>query len=464
MEEFVISNYCYCEGIEGADRAFMKNVGTEFPSVDDIETGARQRLLSLTESRGLGWDDAGFHLKYRITDPEDLFALFQEKGGSGLERAVEQGYVFSMLPLNAVLPEEVLTNFVPGCDYFDEHPSVNPEDPYGLFTGEARITGRHGRYLASRKFRHSALMPITSFCPVGCASCYRGYYTRETRENGSLSIGKGTIHEQAAELVEWLNMHPEVYDVIITGGEPLMVGNVVLKEIFDNFRGAEHLNIARICTGAIFQGMPFSIDDELLNMLGEFSYETGKRVTFQAHLSNHWQITPEALQAVRRIKKMGFGIYSQVPIKEGVNFFRENLDKTMYYLTELGRRQAVAGVEPYKLIMDIHPRTQKGCVPLELMLKVWSRVGESHDYPELERPKTLSILCPEGNIILSGYTLANMRKEVDRGKGMVIYRIPAVYQLSAGEPRMERMFTYGEPLMPGYNDDSGSLDMIRRFL
>ena len=187
-------------------------------------------------------------------------------------------------------------------------------------------------------------------------------------------------------------------------------------------------------------------------------------MTFNAHLSNHYQITPEALQAVRRIRQRGFAIYSQVPVQEGVNFFREDLGKTMEYLVEMGRRQAVAGIEPYKLIVDMHPRTQKRYVPLELLLRIWSRLGESHDYPELERPKTLTILCEQGNLILSGHILACMEKNVDKEKGAVIYKIPTVYSLHAKNPCMERTFTYAEPLISGYNDDPKSLDRIRSFV
>jgi L-lysine 2,3-aminomutase len=309
------------------------------------------------------------------------------------------------------------------------------------------------------------LMPINTFCPVGCAGCYRSYYTREERGKGEeLGITSETVLGQTDEFVEWLNRNPEVYDVIISGGEPLMVNNDVLKGMFKRFGGAENLKIARICTGALFQGLPFRIDEELLDNLSGFSSETGKRVTFNAHLSNHYQITPEALQAVRRIKKRGIEIYSQVPVQEGVNFFREDLDKTMFYITELGRRQAAAGIEPYKMILDMHPRTQERYVPLELLLKVWSNLGESHDYPELERPRTLSILCEQGNIILSGYALASMRKEIDKENGAVIYKIPAVYSLDMHEHAMERTFTYIEPLIKGYNDDPKSLDKARKMV
>ena len=430
-------------------RKYADRVGSEYP-VDVLPAPFNEGLHQLAGRKGLQWEDTEFHLRYRATDGDELALVSPLAAGNpeGVKRSIRKGFKASMLPLNAILPEEVHAKFVPPEDYFEPHPTSRP-DPYGQYTDKAVIRDADGFYLASRKFPHTVLMNITYDCPVGCVGCYKSAAgTREEKRIIDFGVSLSTVERQADGLADWLNSHPEVYDVIISGGEPLLAGNDAVGYVFERLKDAGNLDIVRICTGAIFQGLPFRIDDELVDLLMEFSGETGRRVTFNAHLSNHYQITPEALMAVEKITESGFKIYSQVPIQEGVNYFRDDPEKTREFLVELGRRQAVAGIEPYKWIMDMHPRTPKRYVPLEMALKTWGEISDSHEYPELQRPRTFSILCEEGNILLSGHTLYSMDKQVDVERGVVVYKIPGF--------GARRTFTYSEPLLPGYNDNPES--------
>lgn len=150
-------------------------------------------------------------------------------------------------------------------------------------------------------------------------------------------------------------------------------------------------------------------------------------VTFQAHLSNHFQISPEAVMAIKKISDWGFKIYSQIPIREGINFFSTNIEKTIHFLTYLVKTQFLVGVEPYKFIVDMHPRTLEYYVPIEMVVKVFGALFDSHTIPELERPKTLSLLTKQGNLILSWHSLFTMRKTINHQDRIVKYRIPKVH-------------------------------------
>ena len=370
-----------------------------------------------------------------------------------VQKVLDEGYDMSIIPLNMLLPEETLMKYIPEKDYFEKTPrSINP-DPYGHEFH--KIKGESGLILGTYMFKHSFLLDIQSFCPVGCVGCYKTYYTREKEDR--LGLSSITVETQAKETVRWLNQHPEVYDIIISGGEPLLIDldNSKIEILFGYLREAKYLKVVRICTGLLFQGIPFRIDKPLLDIIKDFSMETGKRFAFHAHLTNHCQLTPESLYAVKKIKEEGFNIYSQVPIQEGINFFRDNEKKTAEFLVKLGRYQVRAGIEPYKYIVDMHPRTQKRYVPIEKLLSVWRKLGESHLYPELERPRTLSILCKQGNIILSWYMLKHMKKRVNREKDEVVYQIPAI--VGTGGSEEVKLVEYAEPIIPGINDEPNSV-------
>jgi L-lysine 2,3-aminomutase len=251
-----------------------------------------------------------------------------------------------------------------------------------------------------------------------------------------------------------------VYDVIISGGEPLILSNEKLGNLLEELGKARNLRILRICTGTLFLGLPMRIDDELVDILDQFSNETGVRVTIQAHLACHEQIVPESVIAVSRLRKRGINIYTQVPIKEGINFFADDLHRTVKELALLGKKQVAIGVEPYMFIVDMHPSTNAFYVPIEPLICVWGALVESHDYPGLERPRTLSILFEGGNIILSGNTMLAMTKAVDKDRGIVTYRIPRVGPDQSNRPSIAEVFEYSEPLGP-HNENPDSLGLLR---
>jgi len=476
-------------------------------------------LERLFDARNPNWGDWKFHFAHRIhldsnstdSDFETLFSLLpsSKKSETILRRIILKGvevsdngngtserrfYDLSILPLNLLLDESVVRYFIPPDDYLLPH-STKKSDPYGIVRGKSRAKigkgeptaiadASSGRILGSHKFSRTLLYDVDFYCPIGCSDCYktrmgtRESLARELVEAGArlkvyhhpelgdlIPPSVDHLMEQTKKTIRWMNEDPrgqQVYDVILSGGEPLILSNEAIKSILDEFRLARNLRVFRICTGTLFLGLPFRIDDALLDIFSDFSESTGVRITIQAHLGNHHMITPEAVIAIEKIRKRGFSIYSQIPIKNGVNFFLGDHGKTVEYLSELERRQLIVGVEPYMLIVDMHPSTNAYYVPIEPLMQIWGTLVESHDYPGLERPRTLSVLFEGGNIILSGHTLFSAKKVVDRQNDRIIYTIPRVSSAQDWSAIIAESFSYDEPLIPGVNDDPDSLDRIRR--
>lgn len=425
----------------------------ELPSIEYIKETEKRYLKKIIAEERLYWGDVKFHINYAaksLGDLKDLVPQIQKRQDS-IKNAINKGYLLSILPLNLLLPNEVLENFIPPVDYFKPHPTKHI-DPYGIFTKKSKIIDQDTKLLlGSQKFKHSFLMNVHGLCPIGCSDCYKAYYTREEHD---LGVTLETLPLQTSAVVKWLNKNPSVYDVIISGGEPLLASNSAIESMLKIFEKAEHLRVLRICTGTLFLGLPMRIDDELLDLLKDFSDRTGVTVRIHANLYNHFQVTPEAIFAIRRIRKRGFNIYSQVPIKEGINFFSHDQRKTLDFLRKLDMAEVLTGVEPYKFIVDMHPRTNMYYVPIEPLIRVWSILAESHDHPEIERPKTLSVLFMQGNIVLSGHLLFAIQKEVDKAKNIVRYYIPLPFD-------RKKVFIYEEPLIDS-NCDPQSLERLKK--
>tara|TARA_Y100000031_G_C8214851_1_gene382845 strand:- start:441 stop:1685 length:1245 start_codon:yes stop_codon:yes gene_type:complete len=393
------------------------------------------------------WNDPMFHLRNRVTTLDELIEIFPDINIEVVKDQIEQGYQLSLMPLTVLLSlehPEVRNKFIPKADFFErEKQDVSKDDPYGIFESEkVEVDGIH---VGSQKFRRSLLMNITSSCPIGCVSCYKGEYTRVSEAGFFTDLGK-TSTIQTKKLVEYLNDNPEIASVIMSGGEPLLLGNQGMKKVLEKLREAQYLAEFRICTGTLFQGWPFRLDSEWLEVLRDYESETGVRVHLNAHLSHPAQFTPEALDAVARIREYGFPINSQVPLQEGVNVFREDFDKTMQTLYELAELQGRNGVRPYKYILHMNSGSLEYSVPLEFMLQILGELKykTDHHLPETWQPVSVSILCKEGNILLSPQLALCLEKEVFAE--YVEYRIPIPHQ------RGFRDVTYREPKMEGFND------------
>lgn len=443
-------------------RAKLQNAGVAIPECR-LSPDILKKFRNLAETEGFKWGDLAFHLKCRTHTFEGFAKIMGKEVPKGVEGFRDE-YLFSMLPLNLLLPEEVRKKFIPSPDYFALRLSRTP-DPYGIWMKGALILdekekflprGKDGKpaYLASRKFKDVILVNITESCPIGCAPCYKAPLTREKAgeiaSQFKLTLDPERMLSQIRGVVEWLNRHPEVHGIVLSGGEPLMYPNKTIRRLLGELRGAEHLKVVRICTGTIFQGLPFRIDGELLGMLRKFSDWSGKRVALNAHISNHHQITPEAIMAARRIKDNGFDVLLQMPIQAGVNFFakgahdEEGIRKTIEYFEEISTIANAVGLQNYKWIVDMSPRTEERVVPIEILAEIVNRAFEVHQYSDMTKPNDIELLCRQGNFYIGKHLINSATaKIVERELGTVAYFIT---------PDGKNVVLHREPLIPGVND------------
>lgn len=420
-----------------------------------LSEAKRNKLDKLIKRKNYNWGNIDFHITYRITTYQDLVEILQEIEPE-IEGIVKRGYNLSIMPLALVTKsKDLLNKFIPKKDFFTDH-IAKSWDPYGIFGKKVKIY-REGFYLASQKFKRSVLMNITSACPLGCVGCYKGVFTRMVGKKFYTDLHKA-VSKQSRLLVKHLNEHPEIRTVIVSGGEPLLLTNEGYRKILQEFKKAKYLGEFRICTGVIFQGLPFRIDDKLLELLRNFENETGIKVNFNAHLGHPEQFTPEALIAIRKIIRKGLPINSQVPLQRNVNIFIENFNKTMGILYQLAQLQGISGVRPYKYILHMNVGSLEYSIPLEFMLKVLAELKYrvDHPWPETWQPVSYSILYQKGNILLSPQMLYIIKKEVHKNNDSVIYHIP----VPIGNRKWQTI-KYTEPLLKGYNDNSNSLKNFR---
>ena len=156
---------------------------------------------------------------------------------------------------------------------------------------------------------------------------------------------------ETGRLVRYLATHPEVSDVLITGGDPMVMKTKHLAAYLEPLLEPEfdHIQSIRIGSKALtFWPHRFVSDpdaDDLLRLL-EKIVQAGKHVAFMAHLNHPRELsTPVAERAVRRIRATGAVIRAQAPLLAHIND-----DPSVW--AELWRREVDLGIVPYYMFVE----------------------------------------------------------------------------------------------------------------
>jgi KamA family protein len=156
---------------------------------------------------------------------------------------------------------------------------------------------------------------------------------------------------EAETMLGYLRVHRDVSDLLITGGDPMVMKTRNLAQYLEPLlaREFDHIQTVRIGTKALtFWPYRFVTDndaDDLLRLL-ERMVDAGKNVAVMAHY-NHWREldTPIARAAIRRLRETGVTIRSQGPLLAHINDRAEDWAR-------LWREQVRVGIHPYYLFVE----------------------------------------------------------------------------------------------------------------
>lgn len=155
--------------------------------------------------------------------------------------------------------------------------------------------------------------------------------------------------DNVTQLVAYLREHPEVTSVLLTGGDPMIMGEPVLKRYIEPLLEVEQLESIRIGTKSLAywpQRYVSDPDAEDTLRLFERVVESGKNLAFMAHFSHPRELESELVEAaVKRIIGTGATIRTQAPLIRSIND-----DPAVW--AKMWRRQLTLGMIPYYLFIE----------------------------------------------------------------------------------------------------------------
>lgn len=156
----------------------------------------------------------------------------------------------------------------------------------------------------THRYPDRALFLVTSQCGIYCRFCTR---KRKVGDYEKISM-KGL--ESA---FKYLEEHTEIRDVILSGGDPLMLTDTMLEKILQRLRKIKHIEIIRLGTRMPVV-LPQRITTKLCNMLKKYH-----PIYCNTHFNHPWEITPESSKACEMLADAGVPVGNQMVIMKGVN-------------------------------------------------------------------------------------------------------------------------------------------------
>lgn len=239
-----------------------------------------------------------------ITDPDDLLRILflnehpHLQQGSGARRLfplrVPRAFVARMQPGNASDPlllqvltarEEFIT--APGFthDPLDEQRSVVP----GLL----------------HKYRNRALLLVKGGCAVNCRYCFRRHFPYQDNQGNKANW---------LQALDYIRQHPELDEIIFSGGDPLMAKDHELSWLLDQLEDIKHIRRLRIHT-RLPVVIPARITATLCQRLGSSRLQ----VLMVTHINHANEIDPPLRDSMARLKQAGVTLLNQSVLLRGVN-------------------------------------------------------------------------------------------------------------------------------------------------
>ncbi|MED4600832.1 KamA family radical SAM protein [Paenibacillus validus] len=225
----------------------------------------------------------------------------------------------------------------------------DPEDPIRklVIPNEGELS-EYGRWDASdedtnyvvpgcqHKYRTTALLLVSEVCGAYCRYCFRK------------RLFRNDVHEATKDMdpgLAYIASHPEINNVLLTGGDSLILATAKLESILSRLREIDHVKIIRLGSKIpVFNPMRIYEDERLLEVIRRHS-SVNQRIYVMAHINHPREITAEAKKGFEALHQAGAIVVNQTPILRGIN---DNPER----LAELLDKLSWAGVTPYYFFVN----------------------------------------------------------------------------------------------------------------
>jgi lysine 2,3-aminomutase len=249
------------------------------------------------------WNNWRWQLSNRINTPEEFERVIPLTESE--RRALSAAHLFRV---------DITPYFISLIDPDDPNDPVRKQvvptevemTPFTAMMEDSLAEDRHSPVPGLvHRYPDRALMLVTTQCASYCRYCTRSRIVGDP----SATFSRSEFEMQ----IEYLQRTPQIRDVLLSGGDPLVLAPKILEEILTRLREIPHLEIVRIGSRVpVF--LPMRITEELTEMLQKFH-----PLWLNIHVNHSNEITAELAEACDRLTRAGIPLGNQSVLLAGVN-------------------------------------------------------------------------------------------------------------------------------------------------
>jgi lysine 2,3-aminomutase len=257
------------------------------------------------------WNDHKWHLNNVITDLDAVSSIvsLSREEAEGLRYAERNDIPFQITPYylslfdrqgRSEMDRAIRAQVLPSVDYCKTIVSQRDCEEDMDFMGEKWTSPIEG---ITRRYPQILILKPYDSCPQICVYCQRNWEIKR--------IGEGSITKRKMEkAIKWIEDNQAISEVLVTGGDPLTLGDAYMDWILSRLSGIDHVERIRIGT-RVPVTLPFRINRELTKILSRYHDPGTRELCFVTHFEHPTEVTPDSVKAISQLRKWGMSVYNQ---------------------------------------------------------------------------------------------------------------------------------------------------------
>jgi lysine 2,3-aminomutase len=273
------------------------------------------RILRYFNATDFEWSNWKWQVRHIIRKAETLRKLVKltDEEHEAVEYAQKFKIPFSITPYYLSLMDyepgqgrdaAIRAQVIPTLHYINKLKDYKAKDESSMdFMLERDTSPIEG---ITRRYPQIAILKPVLTCPQICVYCQRNW---EIEDVYSRSAVLSKAKQEKA--LDWIAKTPEINEILITGGDPLILSNERIENLLFKLSRMDHIKRIRIGTRTPVT-LPQRITDTLVKDLNHFNIPGKREVLIITHYEHPYEITHQSMEAVQKFKRYGMEVYNQL--------------------------------------------------------------------------------------------------------------------------------------------------------
>ena len=302
----------------------------------------KSRILKYFDATGQEWNDWKWQTRHIVRKAETLKSLIKltdeeyEAVALARENRIPFGitpYYLSLMDYQADRKRDyaVRAQVIPPLNYVKRLIEMREKHELSMdFMLERDTSPIEG---ITRRYPMIVILKPILTCPQICVYCQRNWEIEDV-----YSPSAALSRDKLDAAIGWIADTPEIREVLITGGDPLLLSNSKIEYMLRKLSRIEHVERIRIGTRTPVT-LPQRITDSLIRVISRFHAPGKREILIVTHFEHSYEITPQSMNAVQKFLRNGIKVYNQLV------YTRYNSRK--FEAAALRLKLCLIGVTPY---------------------------------------------------------------------------------------------------------------------